>query len=423
MKFELPPEISSANGERFEHPSIASDLKSTPVSERIAIIDIWRGFALLGVVVVNFCSRNEEFLTSAMSKSLVSAGLDWRVNVVVAHLMGNKFHTLFSFLFGVGFAIIIERAARGAFDPKRVLLRRMLILLAIGWLHFLGLFSGEEIHVYALCGLILLACHRLTNGTLLTVGLLLAFFPRLMLEEWPFFQHAFSLPPVPPPVWFADLGNADVKFRLLHSDDSVSYVALNFGIAMHNLSSWSTSGTYFLYFLGRVLIGFVAWRAGWLRNFLMIPTDRLAKCVIFTGIASALITSAAFTDCLGERGSLGHVAYNAIRQAGFFVVVAFYVSTLTWLHRIGSLGRLLMPLALLGRMSLTAYLTQSVFLMVLLAGPGLALAGRIGASTAALLALAVYVAQLFASGAWSRHFGHGPVEWIWRRLTYTGLRD
>ena len=127
-------------------------LRATLPTQRLQELDVWRGFALLGVCVVNFAAANADLLTSERADALSTAGFDWRMNGLLSIFLANKAHTIFSFMFGVGVAIIVERASRSNTSSTGLLVRRMLVLLGFGWLHYLLIYSGDILHVYALLG-------------------------------------------------------------------------------------------------------------------------------------------------------------------------------------------------------------------------------------------------------------------------------
>ena len=119
--------------------------------ERIADIDVLRGFALLGVFLSNLVSfaGGSVMADSSQLATLPSAWWDALVNLGLGWLVDDKANTLFALLFGVGFAIQQQRAVRKGGDPDRLLSRRMLVLLSFGVLHLFFLWPWDVLHVYA----------------------------------------------------------------------------------------------------------------------------------------------------------------------------------------------------------------------------------------------------------------------------------
>ncbi|MEN1728977.1 MAG: hypothetical protein AAGJ52_11115, partial [Pseudomonadota bacterium] len=151
---------------------------ATASADRYLVMDVLRGFALLGVLLINLYGFGgvDMLITAKQASTLSTAWLDRHVEFALDLLFYSKANTLFAFLFGLGFWVQLERLeARGA-RFQRIYLRRVLILSVIGWLHLIYLFTWDILHIYGLAAIILLACRGLKDRTLLWVGLLLTLF-------------------------------------------------------------------------------------------------------------------------------------------------------------------------------------------------------------------------------------------------------
>jgi uncharacterized protein len=164
-----------------------------------------------------------------------------------------------------------------------------------------------------------------------------------------------------------------------------------------------------------MLLGFAFWRSGLCMRVIAAPRERILRWVLITGIASALLTAATFLDS-GRVGTLQHFLFNLMRHLQILALSAFYLLALVAIGTSPALQRFARPFQQLGRMSLSNYLLQSVAMVLLLHGPGLRLAGDMGAATTAAIAAAVYVAQVVFSTLWLRYRSIGPAEKLWRRL-------
>lgn len=142
----------------------AESARLTPVAaaERVELIDILRGFALLGILVVNFWGDSSE---SARS-------LDRVVSDALDILVSSSFYPLFSFLFGLGFAVQLLRARERGTGVVRVYVRRMLALFLIGAFHAVVIWNGDILVMYSILGLLLVPLHRLSNRWLLALAAL-----------------------------------------------------------------------------------------------------------------------------------------------------------------------------------------------------------------------------------------------------------
>jgi uncharacterized membrane protein YeiB len=120
----------------------------------------------------------------------------------------------------------------------------------------------------------------------------------------------------------------------------------------------------------------------------------------------------------GPAGTARHAAFNLLRQVLILAHAATYMIVLIWLARLARLETVFGPLRAVGRLSLTNYVLQSVAMFLVLYGAGLRLAGDVGATVVVLLALVVFAMQAFFSTLYVRHFKRGPLEHLWRILTY-----
>lgn len=123
-------------------------------SERYAILDVLRGLALLGIALANFPEFSlYSFLPVEAAGAMPTAGIDRIVHYIQYVFIDGKFYTIFSLLFGIGFSIIITNAARKGANGFRIFYRRMFVLLLIGFLHLMFLWSGDILMLYALLGM------------------------------------------------------------------------------------------------------------------------------------------------------------------------------------------------------------------------------------------------------------------------------
>jgi len=145
---------------------------------RYVVMDVLRGFALFGVMLINLYEMGgvDILITAEQLAALPTAALDGRLEFWVRLFVYDKANTLFAFLFGLGFWVQMERLqARGA-PFESIYLRRAAILLIIGWVHQLCFFSWDILHVYGIAAFILFFCRKLPHRTLLWTGLALLLF-------------------------------------------------------------------------------------------------------------------------------------------------------------------------------------------------------------------------------------------------------
>ena len=342
-------------------------------SGRYIPLDILRGAALLGVLLVNLLTL---FRVSLFAQITGTAGpataIDGVVSAIVYNLIEFKAFTLFSFLFGAGIAVQQERQSR----PAAFLARRFLVLLAIGLTHIVFIWNGDILTLYAVCGLLAIPLLGFPSPALAVVGgalILIAYY-------------------VPMPIAFPS--TEVMKAQAVEA----TRVYATGGFAEIQAFRWSETTRLIVPLLllslpktlGVMLLGVAAWRSHCFtkRRELWLPV--------------LLISAAA-----GLAGIFLHIEMLAQIPLAF----AYAAALLLWVPKAPLL-------AAGGQMALTNYLTESVVFSLVFYGFGLGLMGRVGITTAAAGGLAFYVAQLFCSRFWLRHFHFGPVEWLWRSLTY-----
>jgi len=396
-------------------------LGPTRPSERLQVLDLWRGFALLGVVIVNFIALNDYFLTPARFHSLATIDLDWKTQLAVQVFLSNKFNTIFTFLFGIGLAIIMERADRVDQRSTPIILRRMVVLLLIGWLNFLFVFPGELLHVYAICGVALVALQRFSNRTLFVGGLILALLPRLLWDEWPFlathvFGGAAMLAPASAPDPFSDAA-IEARRLIVENGNWWQVMRSNLSFALELELDFGHRIPQALYFLGRALLGYTFWRSHLLQNVLEVNRRAPWICVIVLGVGIATSLTTALLSA-HPLGTAQHFAIDALKQIAIIVSAAAYLLFADLIAQRSSLRGLVVGLCAVGRLSLTNYLLQGVAILLVLNGPGLRLAAKVGPTVLVPVALAVYGMQIALSRQLVARYQQGPAEWIWRRLTY-----
>lgn len=390
--------------------------------DRVEELDVLRGVALFGVFLMNFVGFAGVGLmaTGQQLLTLPTAPLDFTLLQVCKWLVHDKANTLFAFLFGLGFSLQMQRLeARGA-DFERIYRRRLLILLALGIAHNFLLWSWDILHVYAIAGFGLLAVRRVDTRRLLLWGLLLAIFGRTLVEI------------------LAEFGGLGDGLPNQYSDAAVeerqsfsaagSYFGLVRVFAEYYWFDFVANGMligWLLYAFGRFLLGAYVGRRGWLQNaaaylpgFRRVLRLTLPTGLILEGIAH-------MTSWYGEHGLLpewDHWEFlgEVLHLFAVPLLAAGYVCAIVvGLH--APLGkRLLEPFAYAGRMALTNYVLQSfVYAFVLFdVGPGLGLAGRIGTVAVVALVVTAYAGQILFSRWWLARFAYGPLEWVWRALTY-----
>lgn len=393
-----------------------------PVStnERIDVVDVLRGLAVGGILIGNM----QWFSGYGMMPPAVAgdiSAIDQITTFLVHFLIEGKFYSIFSLLFGFGFALQIARAAERGDTKASVFKRRLFWLLVIGLLHAYLLWAGDILSIYALVGFVLLLFRNRSNTFLLRWSFILILIP---IASYLLLYAAFVM--FAPAGVATEIQNAQVEgwHRTSTIVANGSYFQIMTEYNMRDYILGRYMGLIFQMRLPKILamflLGMYAYRIGVFHR----PSEhrRLIRRVMIYGLtigiagnlAMALLAGneAAFPPSLG--GVVGVIGY-AFGVPALALGIAAAVLTLWQSERTQPILSILSPV---GRLALTNYLMQTVISITLFYGFGFGLFGRVGAVTATSIAIAVFVFQVVASAVWLRFFRFGPMEWIWRQLTY-----
>ena len=375
-----------------------SNWRPSAPAERYPAIDILRGMALFGVLVVNILTLFRVPLLEHILRPRPDPGVPNRlVDLLAAGVLEFKAVTIFSFLFGVGIAIQTERAGAMHVGARAFLARRLAWLFVLGCCHLFLVWNGDILALYAVCGLLLLPFLGLPWQAQLGLGVV-----------------AMAAPGFP-----VSIPTGPAARGLIEQARQVYGGAGYFAIQEFR---WHESWTLIVPLLiailprtaGLMYWGLAAWRSGILRE----PQRHRGKLIAV--LAGAGLSGAAITVnevCARSFGRAFWPALQAASAAAPILLAAAYVSgLLLWLNPRRAAA--LPGFAAVGRMALSNYLLQSVVLGFIFYGYGLGLFGHIGSAAAACIGIALYAAQLRFSLWWLRSFRFGPFEWLWRSLTY-----
>ena len=364
-------ELSSTN--------LAPPRALTPVApqQRMLLLDVLRGFALFGVLWSNL---NDWYGTTEAVTGLQRA-LAW----TQAGLIEQRFYTLLGLLFGMGFAIQLTRAEQRGADVRGMFCRRMLVLLGIGVVHGL-LFGHDVLTQYALIGFLLLPFRRLSPRRLLVAAaatLVLGGLAVALTLRVSGFQFIARTP--------------DRELVSIYTQgDLAQIVAQNARNYLWYYRNWLF--VFLPEFLTLFLLGMWAVRVNLLQR--LIARRRLLVWILLGSVAVRIV-GVLFTN---------------------LSVVVAYAAGLTLLVSYTGWARRLEPLAAVGRMPLTTYLTQSIISAGLFYHWGFGLYGRVGFDGMLGIAVIVFALQMAASVWWLRRYRFGPMEWLWRSVAYAAAQ-
>lgn len=389
--------------------------QSVTIQERIHSIDIIRGFAIFGIFFVNFATMLG--IEPIIGRSYV--GLDAFFRFMYDLFFQMKFYTIFSFLFGLGFYIFMNRAeARGA-AAYSLFVRRLLFLFIIGILHYILLWHGDILHIYALCGFALLLFYRMKPKSILIWSLILILIfiginwvgqsnpafptdetlqistPTDQSNNLPFLGQRIAVNPSNPlEDWSMKAAGRSVMLLLLGIINFIMIIPEVVGLFLLGLYAGKTN------FFQRL-----PEKINWLRK------AQLISLVLFIGFAIPIVnmyvTSSIYTS---EFVSL----YILITGKA---LAMFYVSSLLIVSQNERWRKRLNGLSFVGRMALTNYLLQTLVTVILFSILFKNTAG-IPLWIGFVYCFLFFFVQVAFSKWWLSRFPYGPVEWLWRKVTY-----
>ena len=358
-------------------------------SERITSLDLIRGVAVLGILLMNavhFRFGSEPYFDLSAGGS--ESWLDWAVGVLGEVFIDQKFMGLFSLLFGAGMILFIDRASRKGRRAVLLNLWRNALLLVIGIVHIL-FWEGDVLTAYAVASLFLIALRKLPSWLLISIGV-----------------AVFEL----------SVGSA-LLTQYLHDQ----HIAAESGLlASSGMSDEGVLGLlvllgFFLRALGLILVGAGLYRTGFVNGGLPSRTYRRAAMVglaVGLPLAAAGVIVTAANDYSHDAAFVGRIP-NTI---GTIPASLGYMSLIIlWNNRADN--RLKRRLRAVGRMALTNYLAQTV-LGVLVLTTLLGDVDLVNRGALLVFVLAVWALQMWWSQAWLGRFVFGPAEWLWRVATY-----
>ena len=412
--------MAATDTERLE-PRVTGEAQPVSGSERLFVLDLVRGVALLGILIMNMPGFATSFFSGQSGSDQWVNWWDVWTATLRNVLFSGKFNSMFSLLFGIGFTIQLHRLIeRRGPDGIRIYMRRLVTLLLFGAVHMLIFWTGDVLHMYALLGMLLVLLRNESDRTIISLIVLCLLFPIGVGVFKILTADSF------------DLQHLEQAFTQWLTSNDVAYGTGSFIDAMHE----HTRETWFLYtdpasleytlsfyvqLTTTMLIGFLIGRHRIPQRIpeLMPRVIRLQYWSLGIGIGSALLLAYGEKTVspldLSAKGIVVSMSYVICRLS----LMAFYVTTLVRLAQRREWQRRLTPIAIVGRMPLTNYLVQTAVATTIFYGWGLGFWNQGGPLTWFLLALGIYfIVQVPFSLWWLGRFDYGPMEYLWRVMTY-----
>jgi uncharacterized protein len=384
-------------------------------TERADVLDALRGFALLGILISHApVFSGFEFLTHAQQATLDPLALNEPLDVALHFFIQGKFFSLFSFLFGIGFAVQLESAMRSGRNFAKHFARRLSILLLIGSLHSL-IWYGDILKDYALIGLLLIVTARWSRAA---IGLA-AIVVLIVRALWPLAVWAFvAQSPTRPDVGADPVGRFSELAQTFAGSDPGALVNANLELLRFKSLQMLYDGKA-VSILAMFLLGAYVGKRRLYRD-LAEQTPLLSRaftvCAPIGVVGNALLVHIEATTPDYPPSPMW-VAQQALFAVAVPALTLAYASgfALLWTRRSGTLLRRLAPA---GRMALTTYIGQTLIGVCVFYGIGFGLNGSLGLAGCVAFAVIVFALQCAIGTIWLGAFRFGPLEWLWRRATY-----
>lgn len=369
---------------------------------RVHDVDALRGFALLGIFVVNITFMASGYPGNLVTDPAFSSSFDDLVRGVSSVFVDMKFYLLFSFLFGYSFTLQMEAAGRAGavFAPR--MLRRIVGLFVLGVLHIVLLYGGDVLTTYALVCLVLFWMRKVRDRTALRVAAAVYGFVLLsMLASGLFLDSSTFLPSES-----EALANAKQATQALLGGWSDVIGEHLGGLTLLVVQAVSLQGPTAL---AMFLLGMVAGRRRLLAQ--VRGDEPLLRRLQWVGFPVGIAGGLLYTLGGGNGDTLAVTASVATAP----LLTAAYVATLLRvMHRLTYVRDALAPA---GRIALTNYLGQSFLGLLIFTGVGLGAAGSLSPLATIGVAVLIFALQLGASAWWLRRHQYGPAEWLLRWIT------
>jgi len=403
--------------QEYTNPLEQEKLLPLGKGERVIELDVLRGFAIFGILLMNI-----EYFTTPLQDLFFEfssySGINNVVDVLTEIFITGKFVTLFSVLFGMGFAVMQIRSAKKGINFNALYLRRTGWLFVIGFVHTVFIWAGDILVSYALTGLLLLLFYRNTKTGRLwkhSLGLLL-FLVLLTILGSVFSDGASSIDVS------SDQANLVYYNFIGETYASGTFSEITQRRALDTLELFVIFPVSVLYFLSLFLFGAWLIKSGIMQK----PKQHLDlfRKITLWGLPLGLIASVYAVTGFQGFNQLTYEQWTVFQELAYLlaplILCSAYASAMILL--VNKYGKTVSDFfAPVGRMALTNYILQSLVFSFIFFGYGLGYWGQLSRTFIVGMAIIFYMLQIIFSQWWMSKLNYGPLEWVWRRLTYGKL--
>ena len=389
----------------------------TNPNERIEQIDILRGFALFGVLLVNALGYNSSFFDFGGFYSAFTDPLNSSVYHFITNYGADKFIGLFSFLFGVSFSIMYLKNKNSEAQFASFYLRRLFILMIFGIIHIVFFWAGDILFTYSLVGIILLLSRKLSSKLLLFISVFMYFFPIMYIAlrvSYPFLPDALS-------------STSDITMpEVLNVYSNGTYLEI---LKLRLNEYFSFRYINLIYYVPKIislfLFGYLFYKHKFFEKINASKNNYLIVSIILLLLGIVLNT---YTPVIANSivdmntNPYSTTIYMLIFEITNVVLILSYILMILTLTKIKFFSYILNPLKYIGRMSLTNYLIYSIIFTTIMYSYGFGKFGSFEPWQLLIFSVLFFVIQIVLCKTWLQHFRFGPFEWLWRKFTYFKLQ-
>ena len=391
--------------------------------ERIVSLDVLRGFAVLGILIMNiqsFSMISAAYMNPTAYGDL--SGLNRLVSILSHIFADHKFMTIFSLLYGAGIIMLTQRAEARGLRPAGLHYRRTIWLIVFGLLHAYLFWYGDILFKYGICALVAYAFRRLSPRRLLIAGLIifsvtfgLYLLFGLSIPYWP--EEALDNTMK---IWSPDAASVGEQMAAYRGGwlEQMSQRIPEAAGAQTFLFAIRTGWRV----LGLMLMGMALFKWG------VLTAERSRRFYLYmsaTGFAVGLplvIYGLTLNNRAGWPMEYSLFQGQLYNYWGSLFVSSGYIGIVMLACSSTARSVLLRALSAVGRMAFTNYIMQTVICTTLFYGHGFGLFGSVERTGQILIVFAVWAFQLVVSPLWLEHYRYGPMEWLWRSLAYKKLQ-
>lgn len=392
--------------------------------DRILSLDVIRGIAVLGILIMNIQSMSmpgAAYINPEAYGDLT--GINKWVWILSHVLADSKFITIFSILFGASVILLTDKSLQAGKKPAGLHYRRNFWLLIFGLIHAYFIWYGDILTVYAVCSFLLFLFRKISVKGLIIWGLVF-----LSLGSLIYLMTGFSMPAWPEEAregmlqaWRPDAGYLDHEIRQYTGNwRERMAVRVEDSLGMHTMVFLTL---YFWRVMGSMLLGMALFKSGFLSG--RLSTRFYIRMMIVGLLAGgALVVFGVFRNFAeGWQVEYSMFIGSQFNYWGSILMALAYMSIIILMVNQGLMKGCLKRMAMVGRMALSNYLLMSVIAVLLFYGAGAGLLGQVERKIQILIVFGIWLLLIVFSTLWLKRFRFGPFEWLWRSLTYWKIQE